>query len=54
MTRRIGLLVTRSPINKDLVNSEIVSSTRYGKTRVFMIKTLSTETTYEQGLILDR
>lgn len=34
-----------------LVDSEIVSSTRYGKTRVFINKTLSTETTYQQDLI---
>ena len=34
-----------------LVDSEIVLSTRYGKTRVFINKTLSTETDYQQDLI---
>ena len=34
-----------------LVDSEIVSSTRYGKTRVFINKTLSTETVYQQEFI---
>jgi hypothetical protein len=34
-----------------LVDSEIVLSTRYGKTMVFINKTLSTETTYQQDLI---
>jgi hypothetical protein len=34
-----------------LVDSEIVLSTRYGKTRVFINKTLSTETSYQQDLI---
>jgi hypothetical protein len=34
-----------------LVDSEIVLSTRYGKTMVFINKTLSTETTYQQELI---
>ncbi len=34
-----------------LVDSEIVLSTRYGKTMVFVNKTLSTETTYQQDLI---
>ena len=34
-----------------LVDSEIVISTRYGKTRVFINKTLSTETVYQQDLI---
>jgi hypothetical protein len=34
-----------------LVDGEIVLSTRYGKTRVFINKTLSTETTYQQDLI---
>ncbi len=34
-----------------LVDSEIVLSIRYGKTRVFINKTLSTETTYQQDLI---
>jgi len=34
-----------------LVDSEIVLSTRYGKTRVFINKTLSTETAYQQDLI---
>ena len=34
-----------------LVDSEIVLSTRYGKTRVFINKTLSTETTYQQDLM---
>jgi hypothetical protein len=34
-----------------LVDSEIVLSTRYGKTRVFVNKTLSTETAYQQDLI---
>ena len=34
-----------------LVDSEIVLSTRYGKTRVFINKTLSTETVYQQDLI---
>ena len=33
------------------VDSEIVLSTRYGKTRVFINKTLSTETVYQQDLI---
>jgi hypothetical protein len=33
------------------VDSEIVSSTSYGKTRVFINKTLSTETAYQQDLI---
>ena len=33
-----------------LVDSEIVLSTRYGKTRVFINKTLLTETTYQQDL----
>ena len=36
-----------------LVDSEIVLSTRYGKTRVFINKTLSTETVYQQDLIED-
>ena len=34
-----------------LVGSEIVLSTRYGKNRVFINKTLSTETAYQQDLI---
>ncbi len=34
-----------------LVDSEIVLSTRYGKTMVFINKTLSTETVYQQDLI---
>ena len=34
-----------------LVDSEIVSSTRYGKVRVFINKILSTETSYQQDLI---
>jgi len=34
-----------------LVDSDIVLSTRYGKVRVFINKTLSTETAYQQGLI---
>ncbi len=34
-----------------LVDSEIVLSTRYGKTRVFINKTLSTQTAYQQDLI---
>ncbi len=34
-----------------LVDSEIVLSTRYGKTRVFINKTLSTETSYQQDLV---
>ena len=34
-----------------LVDSEIVLSTRYGKTMVFINKTLSTETSYQQDLI---
>ena len=34
-----------------LVDSDIVLSTRYGKTRVFINKTLSTETVYQQDLI---
>ena len=33
------------------VDSEIVLSTSYGKTRVFINKTLSTETAYQQDLI---
>ncbi len=33
------------------VDSEIVLSTSYGKTRVFINKTLSTETVYQQDLI---
>jgi len=49
-----------------LVDSEIVLSTRYGKTRVtvyqqepyqqrpFINKTLSTETSYQQGLIVGK
>ncbi len=32
-------------------DSEIVLSTSYGKTRVFINKTLSTETAYQQDLI---
>ena len=39
--RKIGLFV----------DSEIVLSTSYGKTRVFINKTLSTETAYQQDLI---
>jgi hypothetical protein len=35
-----------------LVDSEIVLSTRYGKTMVFINKTLSTETAYQQDLIM--
>ncbi len=35
-----------------LVDSEIVLSTRYGKTMVFMNKTLSRETVYQQDLIM--
>jgi hypothetical protein len=34
-----------------LVDSEIVLSTRYGKTIVFIDKTLSTENAYQQDLI---
>ncbi len=34
-----------------LVDSEIVLSTRYGKDMVFINKTLSTETSYQQDLI---
>jgi hypothetical protein len=34
-----------------LVDSEIVLSTRYGKTMVFINETLSTETVYQQDLI---
>ncbi len=34
-----------------LVDSEIVLSTRYGKSMVFINKTLSTETSYQQDLI---
>jgi hypothetical protein len=34
-----------------LVDSEIVFSTRYGQTMVFINKTLSTETSYQQDLI---
>ena len=34
-----------------LVDSEIVLSTRYGKTMVFINKTLSTEISYQQDLI---
>ncbi len=34
-----------------LVDSEIVVWTRYGKTMVFINKTLSTETAYQQDLI---
>jgi hypothetical protein len=34
-----------------LVDSEIVLSTRYGKVMVFINKTLSTETSYQQDLI---
>jgi hypothetical protein len=34
-----------------LVDSEIVLSTRYGKTMVFINKTISTETAYQQDLI---
>jgi hypothetical protein len=34
-----------------LVDSEIVLSTRYGKARVFINKTSSTETAYQQDLI---
>jgi hypothetical protein len=34
-----------------LVDSEIVLSTRYGKVMVFISKTLSTETSYQQDLI---
>jgi hypothetical protein len=34
-----------------LVDSEIVLSSRYCKTRVFINKTLSTETVYQQDLI---
>jgi hypothetical protein len=34
-----------------LVDSEIVLSTRYGKTRVCINKTLSKETAYQQDLI---
>ncbi len=33
------------------VDSKMVLSTRYGKTMVFINKTLSTETTYQQGRI---
>ena len=35
-----------------LVDSEIVLSTRYGKTMVFINKTLSTETAYQQDLMI--
>ena len=34
-----------------LVDSEIVLSTRYGKSRVFINKSLSTETSYQQDLM---
>jgi hypothetical protein len=37
-----------------LVDSEIDVSTRHGKTRVFINKTLSTETAYQQGLIVGK
>ena len=37
-----------------LVDSEIVLSTRHGKARVFINKTLSTETSYQQGLIVGK
>ena len=36
-----------------LIDSEIVLSTRYGKTRVFINKTFSTQTTYQQDLTSD-
>ena len=46
----IGILVDQDDLGI-LVDSEIVLSTRYGKTRVFINKTLSTETAYQQDLI---
>jgi hypothetical protein len=61
---RLGVLVTdlvpdfrvkygrRGPSTLGLlVDSEIVLSTRYGKTMVFINKTLSTEAAYQQDLI---
>ena len=49
-TSRWAVEVYVSPVGL-LVDSEIVLSTRYGKTRVFMNKTLSTETVYQPDLI---
>jgi hypothetical protein len=40
-----------SPDVTTKVDSEIVLSTRYGKTMVFINKTLSTETAYQQDLV---
>jgi hypothetical protein len=42
---------SRSHAQGILVDSEIVLSTRYGKAMVFINKTLSTETSYQQDLI---
>ena len=47
----VVITVTDTPPVGILVDSEIVLSTRYGKTRVFISKTLSTETAYQQDLI---
>ena len=48
--QQIEVIVSSSGLGI-LVDSEIVLSTRYGKTRVFINKTLSTETVYQQDLI---
>ncbi len=47
----ISALVFCTYMSWCLNNSEIVLSTRYGKTMVFINKTLSTETTYQRDLI---
>jgi hypothetical protein len=52
----ISLFSLKNPRGAEGLNSigacgEIVLSTRYGKTRVFVNKTLSTDTTYQQDLI---
>ena len=44
------LMALQKPVGM-FVDSEIVLSTSYGKTRVFINKTLSTETAYQQDLI---
>ena len=47
----LPLMASHPPRVGLLVDSEIVLSTRYGKTMVFINKTLSTETAYQQDLI---
>jgi hypothetical protein len=47
-------MILNPPTLGIIVDSEIDLSTRYGKVRVFINKTLSTETTYQQGLTVGK